>query len=245
MFTVESRDAVRQQLLDRAAADPAVVGAAVTGSHVVGAGDRWSDIDLALAVDGPLDATIRAWTDAIYRDHDAVHHWDLPSGSAVYRVFLLSTGLEVDLAFTPTADFGPRGPRWQTVFGTEGRPAPFPATDPGHVTGLAWHHALHAWTSIQRGRRWQAEQWIAAVRGHVLTLASLRLGHPASNARGAHLLPDDVTAPLEATLVRSLDGADLHRALTAAVDALVAEVARADPALADRLRPVLAAVQMS
>jgi hypothetical protein len=37
----------------------------------------------------------------------------------------------------------------------------------------------------------------------------------------------------------SLDQAELHRALLAATDALSAELARTDPALADRLRPAL------
>jgi hypothetical protein len=42
MFTAEERDRVREQLLARAEADSAVVGAAVTGSYATGDGDRWS-----------------------------------------------------------------------------------------------------------------------------------------------------------------------------------------------------------
>lgn len=69
---------------------------------------------------------------------------------------------------------------------------------------LAWHHALHAGICTERGRWWQAEYWISATRDLVITLACLRLGYPAHYAKGAHLLPDDLTAPLEATLIRSL-----------------------------------------
>ena len=58
MFSVEERDAVRRRLLELAEADPAVPAAAITGSHAAAAADRWSDIDLALAVDGPLDVTM-------------------------------------------------------------------------------------------------------------------------------------------------------------------------------------------
>ncbi|MEV4764649.1 hypothetical protein AB0J89_18710 [Micromonospora chokoriensis] len=105
---------------------------------------------------------------------------------------------------------------------------------------MAWHHALHAWVSIQRRRWWQAEYWIGALRGHILALTSLRLGHPTNYAKGAHLLPTDVTAPLEAALVRALAPTELHRAWAAATDALTAELARSDLALADRLRSVLA-----
>ena len=239
MFTVEERDAVRERLLELAAADAAVVGAAITGSHAAGAADRWSDVDLMFGVDGPPEATMRRWTERLYDDFDAVHHWDLPSGPAVYRVFLLRTGLEVDLGFAPAADFGPHGPRWRTVFGDAAPLRPFPAAEPADLAGLAWHHALHARACVERGRWWQAEQWIAALRGHVLGLACLRLGHPAGYAKGAHLLPDEVTAPLADALVRTLDPGELRRALAAAVAALTAELARTDPALARRLRPVL------
>jgi hypothetical protein len=110
--------------------------------------------------------------------------------------------------------------------------------DPSHLAGLAWHHALHAWISIQRRRWWQAEYWISALRSHVIALASLRLGHPTSYAKGAHLLPTDLTTPLEATLVRTLDKTELHRALTAATHALTAELTRTDQVLADRPSPV-------
>jgi hypothetical protein len=105
-----------------------------------------------------------ALDELLYQEFAAVHHWDLPSGSAVYRVFLLPGCLEVDVAFTPAADFGPVGPNWRTVFGSSAPPRPVPPQHPDHLAGLAWHHALHAWTSIQRHRWWQAEYWIGAHR---------------------------------------------------------------------------------
>jgi hypothetical protein len=127
MFTVEARDRVRERLLELAEADPGVVAAAVTGSLAVGAGDRWSDVDLALAIDGELPAVLERWTGLLVRDFGALHHWDLPWGSTVFRVFLLPGCLEVDLAFTPAAEFGPRGPSWRTVFGDTVELAPWPA----------------------------------------------------------------------------------------------------------------------
>lgn len=239
MFSVGERDSIREQLLDSADGDPAVVGAAITGSHAVDSGDRWSDIDLAFAIEGPLAPAIHRWTELLYRDFAAVHHWDLPSGSTVYRVFLLPGMLEVDIGFTPAAEFGPQGPNWRTVFGHPARAERDPSPCRRTLAGLGWHHALHAWICIQRDRRWQAEQWISALRGQVLALACLRLGHPTSYAKGAHLLPPDVTAPLNAALVRALDEAELTRALSAATAALIAELTLADPALATRLASTL------
>lgn len=73
----------------------------------------------------------------------------------------------------------------------------------------------------------------------MITLACLRLGYPAHYAKGAHLLPGDLTAPLEATLVRSLQEPGLRRALAATITVLTSELQRSDPALAARLQPML------
>ncbi|MFJ4198764.1 hypothetical protein ACIP2Y_03915 [Streptomyces sviceus] len=87
---------------------------------------------------------------------------------------------------------------------------------------------------------WQAQHWISALRDHVITLACLRLGHPAAHAKGAHLLPHDLSTALEATLVRSLTAAELHRALRATIAVVTAELERSRPELAPRLAPMLA-----
>jgi len=134
-------------------------------------------------------------------------------------LFLLPGWLEIDLTFAPEAEFGPRGPQWQTIFGQTHPLEPFAAPDPDTLAGLAWHHALHARVSIERGRWWQAEHWIRAMRDHVITLACLRLGYPADRAKNAHLLPGD---------------------LNAAISVVADEIERHDPALATRLRPMLA-----
>lgn len=240
MFTAQERDRVRERLLGLARADSAVTGAALTGSGATGGSDQWSDLDLFLGIRGPLGEALDRWTQWLYRDFGAVHHWDLPAGPAVYRVFLLDGWLEVDLGFSPAADFGPRGPQWRTVFGQPVQ-TPEPAgPDPAHLAGRAWHHALHARISIERDRYWQAEHWISALRDQVLSLACLRLGLPTSYAKGAHLLPPEVTGPLTDALVRLLAEEELRRALRAAADALAAELGRTDPALAGRLTPMLA-----
>jgi predicted nucleotidyltransferase len=91
VFTVEERDRVRERLLALAEADPAVAGAAITGSYVVAGGDEWSDIDLAFSIGGELPRALERWTKLLYEDFAAIHHWDLPWGSTVYRVFLEGT----------------------------------------------------------------------------------------------------------------------------------------------------------
>lgn len=239
MFTADERDRARQRLLDLARSDTAISGAAITGSWAAGNGDAWSDIDLAFGVRGELALAIDRWTGILARDFAAVHHWDLPASPAVYRVFLLPRWLEVDIGFFPTSAFGPHGPHWRMVFGEAVETAPSPAPQSDELVGRAWHHALHAHTSIARGRAWQAEYWIGALRQEVIALACLRYGYETSYAKGAHLLPEELTRPLEATLVRSLETAELRRALGAAVSALVDELGQTAPALAAELAPML------
>jgi hypothetical protein len=240
MFTVEERDRVRDQLLARAQADGTIVGAAFTGSHAAGESDRWSDTDLVLAVRGELTTAVHRWTRWLCDEFDARHHWDLAAGSRIIRVFLLPGWLELDLTFAPEAEFGPRGPQWRTIFGQAQPLEPFADPDRDTLAGFIWHHALHARVCIERRRWWQAEHWISAIRDHTITLACLRLGYPAAYAKGSHLLPDDLTAPLEATLVHSLAEPELRRALSATINAVTDELERSDPVLTARLRPMLA-----
>jgi len=239
MFSPEEREDVRRRLLEAAEADPGVVGAAVTGSVVAGAEDEWSDVDLALGIEGELPPALERWAGLLDREFGALHHWDLPWGSSVYRVFLLPGWLEVDIAFTPAADFGPRGPNWRTVFGETVDVAPNSPVPRDELVGQAWHHVLHARACIERGRPWQAEWLISRLRDHVLALGCLRLGHITRFAKGADLLPRELTEPVETALVRSLDEEELRRALAAATEAFGAELERSDPALAVRLQPML------
>lgn len=239
MFSATDRDLVMERLIEMARTDPIIAGAAVTGSLASGGGDRWSDIDLAFGVIGPVAASMDTWTAELYRDFGALHHWDLPAGATIYRVFLLPGWLEADIAFMPAAAFGPAGPAWRTLFGTARAMQPPGRPDRGEMAGRAWHHALHARTCIERGKLWQAEYWISGLRDLVLALACARLGYPVSYGKGAHLLPAELTDPLRDALVTALEPAELRRALAAAASALAHELDRTDQALASRLHPLL------
>jgi hypothetical protein len=103
------------------------------------------------------------------------------------------------------------------------------------LIGLTWHHVLHARVSIERGDLWQAEYWISGVRDHTLALACLRLGHPASYAKGADQLPAEITEPVREALVRALEVGELSRALDAATRALVRELKESDAGIAPTL----------
>ncbi|HEY6745119.1 MAG TPA: nucleotidyltransferase domain-containing protein [Mycobacteriales bacterium] len=237
MFTVEERDRLRDALIARARADDRITGAAVTGSGALDATDAWSDIDLAfgLRADVDLGRTMADWTTLMYREHGAVDHTELTFGSTVFRVFLLGSTLQVDLAFAPAAEFGAIAPTFRLVFGTAVQRPPQPEPDAGRLVGMGWLYALHARSSIARGRVWQAEYMISGLRDYVLALACLRHGLPATQGRGVDSLPPEVSSAVAGALVRSLDLDELARAFRAATDALLGEVERVDAGLARRL----------
>ncbi len=241
MFTLEERDRVRDRVVEMARADPRVTAGALTGSTAVGAGDEWSDVDVAFGViDGVTpEAVLDDWAEGLFRELGALDHWDLRVGSWVYRVFLLPSGLEVDVAVVPERDFGARSPRFRALFGNPRQLEPSQPPDARHTAGLGWHHVLHARSCIERGKVWQAEYWISAVRDYTITLACLRLGEESAYAKGVHLLPVAVTVPLAEALVRSLDRVELHRALAVATACFIREVEALDAELGGRLKPVL------
>ncbi len=237
MFTSDHQEALRRQLLELAEKDPRITGAAVTGSAADGRQDRWSDIDLffGVAEHVELDTILSDWSDYLYGELAALHHFDLKVPAAVYRAFLLPSCLEVDLGFTPTGRFGPRGPHFRVVFGEAVQRPQASGPDPGHVIGLAWHHVLHARSCIERQKPWQAEYWISGIRDQVLALACRRFGEPAAYAKGADALPVAVTGELEDALVRSLALEELRRALRVAATRLLRELYETDRDQAQRL----------
>ena len=244
MFTPIERSSLRDALIAQARADARITGAALTGSAAAGAEDEWSDIDLALglAPDADQSLVLADWTALMYRDHGAVHHTDVWSRATVYRVFLLESTLQVDVAFAPAGEFGALGPTFQLVFGAAVEQPAWNTPAPVDLVGMAWLYALHARSSIARGKVWQAEYMISGVRDHVLMLMCLRHGVPHSQGRGLHLLPSATTATVEPTLVRSLESAELVRAFRASVDVLLGEVAFVDEELAVRLTAPLRAL---
>ncbi len=237
MFTPEARTQLRDTLIAAARDDSRVTGAALTGSAALGREDEWSDIDLALAVaaDADYSQVVADWTERMYRDHGVVHHTDVRFGATLFRVFLLASTLQVDIAFWPATEFGAIGPTFKLLFGTaHERPAP-PAPTAIGLIGMAWLYALHARSAIARGRVWQAEYMISGIRDQVLALACLRHGLPAVQARGIDRLPPEAANALADALVRSLNPNELRRAFAAVTDALVAEIERIDHGLARRL----------
>jgi hypothetical protein len=249
MFSSEDRNRTRDRVLALASSDPRVVAGAVVGSLALHDGDPWSDLDLTFAVtDGiPVLDVLDDWTRTIVEKWGAVTLFDLPAGASIYRVFMLPGCLQFDLSFTPAAAFGATGPEFRLLFGNAVSKPYTPVPSPQELFGYAVHHALRARFCIARGRLWQAEYWQSGVRDFTLSLACLRRDLPARNGRGFDALPAEARDAYEGALVRSLDRAELLRALEVAVTRLLGEAsavqglaelaAKVDPQLRELTRP--------
>jgi hypothetical protein len=225
VFTVEQRDALREDVLRLAEGDDRVVAGAVVGSLALGGGDRYSDLDLTFGVVDhvPLADVLSDWTRKLVDEFDAVHLADLEQTPTTYRVFLLPDALQFDLSMTPAAQFRPRGPRFRLLFGETTAGGSEIAKQPTAEDLFGWGviYALHARACIERGRGWQAEHYVGAVRDRALSLACLHHGLPASQARGYDDLPDETLARFTAARVASLDPDQLRRALATSVRGLL------------------------
>jgi hypothetical protein len=242
VFTVEQRDALREHLLRLAEEDERVVAGAAVGSLAADDGDRFSDLDLTFGIadDVPVAEVLDDWTRTLIGERDAVHLADLQRGPTIYRVFMLPDALQFDLSMTPTAQFRPAGPRFRLLFGETAAgesevavrpvagelfiPTPSIAHD---VFGWGVIYALHARACIERGRVWQAEHYVGAVRDHALSLACLRQGLRAVQARGYDDLSAETLARFEDAHVGAVEPGALRAALAASVLALMREGAEA------------------
>jgi hypothetical protein len=218
--------------------DERVVAGAAVGSLAVDGGDRFSDLDLTFGIADqvPIAEVLDDWTSRLIDERDAVHLVDLERGPTIYRVFLLPDALQFDLSLTPAVQFRPAGPRFRLLFGDTAPddpeirtpsvagnmsiPTPFVAHD---LFGWGVIYALHARACVERGRFWQAEHYVGALRDHALALACLRQGLPAAQARGYDDLPAEILVRFEDAHVASLEPGTLSAALAASVLALTRE----------------------
>src|SRR5436305_15154309 len=161
MFTEDDRKRLQERVLRMAAEDARVVGGAIVGSLAVSEGDRWSDLDLTFAVadDVSIADVLEDWTGTLTEEFDAIQLFDLPSGTSIYRVFLLPGCLQFDLSFTPASQFGAIGPKFELLFGTSVEKPFIQPTGANELFGYGVHHAVRARICIERGRYWQAEYW--------------------------------------------------------------------------------------
>ena len=182
-----------------------MVAGAVVGSLAVDTADRFSDLDLTFGIADhvPVADVLDDWSRTLIDALDAVQLVDLQRGPTTYRVFLLPDALQLDLSMTPAAQFRPAGPRFRLLFGETAPSEPEAPTPPvaGDLFGWGVIYALHSRACIERGRVWQAEHYVDAVRDHALSLACLREGLPGCRRVATTIFP---LRPLPASTMPTL-----------------------------------------
>lgn len=238
MFSQSERRELREALAAAARVDARIKAAAIVGSAAANREDEWSDIDLAFRLARGLEPedAVGTWTESMYSDHGASDHVDVWAGDTLFRVFLLRSSLQVDLSFWPWETFTGSGAPFHLLFGKANRSVPPSSPTAEHLIGMGWLYALHARSSIARGRNLQAVYWINGLRDHVVSLACRRHGLPVKEGRGVDDLPPDVKEAIAQTLVADLRQGSLSTALAKAVATLMHEAEEVDPGLAARLR---------
>lgn len=214
--------------------DERVVAAAVIGSLALDGGDDWSDLDLTFGLaDGvALQDVLADWTRELADGFDAVVLFDLEGPELTYRVFLLPAWLQVDLSFAAGGTLQGND-RFRPLFGPTRRKNA-PPESAQEMFGRAVLFARHALVAIERGQPWHAEHCVGVVRDQALTLACLRHALPTSHGKGFDRLPADVRDRFDDALVRSLEPAELRRALAVAVSGLLEEASGLAPAQVER-----------
>jgi hypothetical protein len=233
VFTPAERDQVRDHIVGMGQADERILAGALLGSLADGRADAWSDLDLTFAVrEGESIALVLDdWTRRLGVDVEGVMLFDLAVGSTTYRVFMLPGSLQVDLSFTPVADFRPRGPSFRLLFGSADAARFTPPPSLTELAGLAILDVRVTRVAIERGRYWQAAYFLESLRNHVLALAAVKRGLKGAYARSTDDLPAELLDRAAKTLTASLDSHALSVGLLAGVELLIGEAADVAPAV--------------
>lgn len=239
-FQRSERAQVFERVVAIASEDARVTGGAVVGSLAGNKEDEWSDIDLTFGIKSGIEVMdiLQEWTEALKCDFSVIDFFDLKFDTAVYRVFLFSNGLELDLSVVPEINYRATTQDFRLLFGKSNKPAISANADVKTLIGLGWHHVLHANSAICRRKPWQAEYWISALRDHIISMKCIHLELPSVYGKGADSLSSRQLKGLESTLIKSLELSHLRVALVALTKLFILEVQRNNKKLGDKLAGV-------
>ena len=241
LYSAAYRSRVLDELTTALMEDGRIAGAVLVGSGAAGFKDRYSDIDLAVLVGD------EAKVDEVYADWWRRIHALFPIVDAFKEQprhlygFLLDRFLELDVGFQGEAGLYERKPKWRILFDRRGvipslmKPRGKPAVDQAaaHEKRMqdSWYYVLHCVNSIQRGQPLRASFFIATLRNEAALMAGLSRGLRTgvdSYFEDADLLPEEVRRRIGEAFPRSLDPAELLRALKATVDVYYGEAENLD-----------------
>jgi len=244
MTDPDYRESIRLALIEFARSDGSGSGidaAVIVGSFARGEEDQWSDIDLALRVTAgsePAGVADR-WSAQLNKLSPVADEFDMQAGAGLYRVFLLHSGLQVDLSFWPAGGFASTGQAFELIFGTVDPVLKPPPPDGSADIAYAWLHALHVRSALGRGRVWQALEMLDGMRTHVIALICRRHGLEPYQGRGVDKLPAEILGQISSTRPAAPSRELIEAAFAALTATLLTETSHIDADRAERLAPPL------
>ena len=95
------------------------------------------------------------------------------AGGVRYRVFFLSSSLQIDLSFLPHGKFRATDEGFRPLFGSPKPPSKPIQLDVDYVIGMGLLYALHTRSALARGRLWQTAMMLDDLRNQIVALACL------------------------------------------------------------------------
>ena len=206
----------------------ALCGVAAGGSFLSGQLDRYSDLDLLVAVaerPAPLSRSDREQIAASIGPLLAAFPGDHVHEPRLLICLFGPPLLHVDLKFLPIAQFNPRVEDPIVLWDRDGEVtrtlaagvAAYPSREPQWIEDRFWVWVHYVATKIGRGELFEALDSLGALRRMVLgPLALQRGGARPDGVRRVEQLPLDVVSALRAT-VASYDRESCYRALVAVI----------------------------
>ncbi len=220
MSDVEPRDLIRDFVLRQAKEDPRIVAAAVIGSIASGSDDRWSDLDFTFGVteDAAVADVMEDWSTKLIGGFGGITF----STFGVESLFTGCSYSQTGRRSTCRSPLAPRG-SWgdrsshssaRTRSGSSPRHRPTTRSRRGCCTrGTRWWRS----SAAKSGTRSTA----SARCDRALTIACQRRDLPTGHGKGFDRLSHGACRDADSALVRSLDSAELRRALAAAAGVLL------------------------
>ena len=249
-YSPATREEILNRLLTALQSDERIAGLLVVGSGAEGFEDDHSGIDLCAvttSVDDVRSAS-QEWGVEICGMLPMFHFFESVRAPNIYLwVFFLENFLEIDLCFLCLDDLRATRNRWKTVFDRSGRIESImrstwenrPKSNLEDVyryrLGSIWHYVKHTVVAVQRNQPWRAIYELEQIRNQTIELRGLRDELETKHFRHVDQMSKDFLTGLEDTLVLSLRGVDIMRALKAATACFFREAQHYDKILSLKL----------
>lgn len=244
LYTTEDRKQVMETLVALLKADTRVAGAILVGSGAYGFRDRYSDIDLCVAVTNAEDV-LSAFCEfgaMVAQQFSLFQHEESPRGHNSYlHVFLLENYLECDIGFVALENLRATRKHWHVVFDRSDQldqlmestwaETTIPKISPERYQSKLndiWYFIMHSAVAATRNEPWRALTLLEEVRRRTLDLRGIRDGCETKLAREVDGMSARFLHRLAESLPISLNSREILRALEVAVEMFFTEARELD-----------------